>query len=89
MSDPVFVDCPAGEWTEVATNVTSGTIWKTIKGQYLSTYKMTGGGAPTTQDEGVPIFRAEEPDYEAISATAGIDVYIWPVGSAGRVRVDV
>lgn len=86
MANPVIVPCPAGEWTKVATNVTSGQIHikDTRPGVYLQTYRTSGEAAPTVQAEGVAIVGPSVP----VQATAGIDVYIWPVGAAGSVRVD-
>ena len=94
MAAPVFVACPAGAWTKVATNVTAGTIWFTSQApnSYLHTYKPTGVAAPTLQSEGVkaPVI-GEEGDSPSIpiAAAAGIDVYVWALGAAGQVRVDV
>jgi len=89
MANPVFVDCPEGAWTKVATDVTSGVIHKVTEApaEYLQTYKMTGVAAPTLVGEGVMIF--ENSRSEVISATAGIDIYIWAVDQAGRVRADL
>ena len=88
-ADPVFVDCPAGVWTKVATNVTAGNIGLTSGRSTMcnSTFKMTGGAAPTSGADGVPVF--ELVSKIAISASAGIDVYIWCVSRAGRVSVDL
>lgn len=90
MADPVFVDCPADQWTLVATNVTTGQIWRAKVGvSYLHTYRTTGGVAPTDRAEGAPIFRDTEPDVEIISSSFAIDVYVYPISDSGRVRVDV
>ncbi len=90
MSNPVFVDCPVNVWTKVATNVVVGQIWRvTTVAKYLSTYRTTGDTAPTLQSEGTPIFVKGEPDHEIIEANTGIDIYIFAVRKAGRVRVDV
>jgi len=90
MSNPVFVDCPANTWTKVATNVVVGQIWRVITtAKYLNTYKTTGDSAPTLRSEGTPIFVTGEPDHEEISANTGIDIYIYSIRKAGRVRVDV
>ena len=89
MANPVEVQCLAGAWTLVASNVTAGQIKRLDKrpGAYLETYRMTGGAAPTEQREGVPCFAGT--DSVAIEASAGIDVYIMAVGSDGWVRVDL
>ena len=85
MADPSIVACLADAWTKVATNVTTGQIHVIEQGpEYLQTYRDTGGGVPTAQAEGVPL------DGKAwISATAGIDVYVWAIRNAGSVRVDL
>jgi hypothetical protein len=86
MANPVLVACPEGQWTKVATNVTAGVIHilSTAPEKYTQTYRDTAGAAPTTLAEAVP-FKEEL----NISASAGIDVYIWPIGAAGNVRVDL
>ena len=86
MADPVITPCPEGEWTKVATGQTTGKIHiMSIKpDQYLQTYRDTTGTAPTLVTEGVPFTESL-----TISAAAGIDVYIWPQGDAGSVRVDL
>ena len=88
MADPVLINLPADTWTVVATNVTSGQV-HTVKSSkpnvYLQTYRETGNPVPIERDEGVPIIG----DVAEISAVSGIDVYIYPVNEAGRVRVDV
>lgn len=91
MADPVFVNCPAGAWTKVATAITSGRIWRasTSPSKYLHTYRDTGGAAPTQSSEGMPIFVDTEQDVEPVSASAAIDLYIWPINAPGRVRVDM
>jgi hypothetical protein len=88
MANPERVNCIADIWTKVATNVTSGQVNKLDKkpGLYLQTYRMTGGAAPTNQNEGVPIFINSVS--EEIAAASGIDVYIMAVGNSGVVRVD-
>jgi hypothetical protein len=89
MANPSTVNCPANEWTLVAQNVTTGQIHKTLTdpNKYLQTYRMTGGDAPTGIDEGVPVFVGC--DSAIISAAAEIDVYIYAIGDAGKVRVDI
>lgn len=86
MADPVIIACPVGEWTPVAINKTTGVvhILKTDVDNYLQTYRDTGEAAPTLISEGVPF---DTP--LVISASAPIDVYIWCMGEAGSVRVDL
>ena len=89
MTTPVFEDCPADEWTKVAENATVGQIHMITltPGVYQQTYRDTGGAAPTLESDGVPAFPDSEP--LSISSDAPIDVYIWPKGADGRVRVDL
>ncbi len=90
MANPVFVDCPADTWTKVATNVVVGQIKRVITvAKYLGTYRTTGDSAPTLQSEGSSIFLKGNSGYEKIEAKTGIDVYIFSIRKAGRVRVDV
>ena len=89
MSNPVIISCSEGEWTKVATNVTTGNIRKIsfTPEIYLQTYRLTGEAAPTLEDEGCRLFQ----DFvdEGISATEGIDIYVWTKGEDGVVRVDL
>jgi len=83
MANPALIDCPEGQWTKVATDVTSGVI-HTISdapAKYTQTYRATGDAAPTTIAEAVPF-----KDELIISASVGIDVYVWPQGAAGKIR---
>ena len=87
MANPVFVVCAADAWTKVATNVQTGFVHKVSGANgYLHAYVVTTGPAPTLETEGVVAF--ENSTTEPINATAGIDVYIWAHGAAGKVRVD-
>lgn len=90
MANPVFVDCPEDVWTKVATNVTTGIIHKKSERpeEYLQMFKLTGDPAPTLKTDGARIFQDLDIS-EKISATVGIDVYVYPSGAAGRVRIDV
>lgn len=86
MANPTLIDCPEGQWTKVATNVTTGVI-HTINeapAKYTQTYRTAGDTAPSTFSEAAP-FENEL----IVSSSVGIDVYIWPLGTAGKVRVDV
>lgn len=86
MADPVIIACPEGEWTIVATNVTTGVIniLKINVDRYFQTYRDTGGGAPTLLAEGVPFDKVLQ-----ISASSGIDVYVWCKGKLGSIRVNL
>jgi len=92
MADPVVTSITAVDtWQKVATNVTAGQvhIMNPHEQLYYHTYRMTAEDAPTDTAEGV-VF---EDNSITISASAGIDVYIYTstAGSAttGSVRVDV
>ena len=87
MANPVVTAVPLGAWTKVATNQTAGYIWPLIAGkvQYLHTYRMTGGAAPTLITEGALM----ADDGLEIKAAAAVDVYLWAQVAAGSVRVDV
>lgn len=94
MADPVFLDCPKGTWTKVATNVTFGVINIVKDGlSYLQTYRMTGNNPPLTKDAGVRAFDPSDPDLKDrqlhISSPEPIDVYIWADSLNGRVRIDL
>jgi len=88
-SDPLIVVCAKNAWTKVATDVISGSVHKKSyePQEYLQTYRVTGNAAPTVLTDGIWAFKNNEP--EAISATSGIDVYIYALTSAGSVRVDL
>ena len=92
MPNPVFVDCPEGQYTKIATGVTSGIVWR-VNGnvEYLYTYRLTTEAAPTLLSDAVRIFKDddESDNQVSISASASIDIYIWCAGGPGRVRVDV
>lgn len=86
MANPAIVACPADEWTKVATNAVSGTVYIIDRSpnKYLQTYRETEDPAPTVTFGGVTL-----KDGAQISAVAGIDVYVYPMGKAGSVRVDL
>ncbi len=86
MADPAVISCPAGVWTKVVTNKTTGIIhiMKTDPDAYYQTYRDTTGGAPVDLTGAVKLVSPLQ-----ISAGAGIDVYVWCKGKAGAVRVDL
>lgn len=90
MANPVIIDCTKDVWTKVATDVVTGQVHKKseVPQLYLHTYRLTGETAPALKTEGVEIFIHENLS-ENISALAGIDVYIMPIGEDGKVRVDL
>lgn len=87
MANPNLVACPVDTWTKVATNVTNGNVWisDSSPGKYLQTFVLTGQAAPTGTGIGIAI----RGDVIPIANTVGIDVYIYCIGAAGEVRVDV
>jgi hypothetical protein len=86
MANPVIKTIKENEWRLMATSVTAGNIWLLDESQNaLFTYRMTGGIAPTTADEGVR-FQGQG---MIISNDAPIDVYIMALNDNGKVRVDV
>ena len=90
MANPAFINLTKDIFTLVATAVTTGQVHRinTQPRAYLSTYKLTGEAAPANDATlGVPAFVPS--DIEEISSSEQIDVYLMPVGVAGRVRVDV
>ncbi len=90
MSNPVFVDCLANQWTKITTAVVTGQIWRIgRKPQYLHTYRETGDSAPTERSDGVLAFPLEDIDSEDISSSSPIDIYLYAIEFDGRVRVDV
>lgn len=91
MADPVFVDVPEGQWTPVAQNVVTGLLWKqpNKNSRLLQTYRETGGAAPTLRTEGVQVFTEGETVPEVISSSVPIDVYLWSIDDASRIRADL
>ena len=94
VGDPVIVPCSADSWTPVALNVWFGTVSKLYDDDdiadptaYLQTYRVAGEPAPTLKTEGVVCFKNGES--ELILSWWGIDVYIWPIGKDGQVRVNL
>ena len=86
MADPAFVNCSAGQWTKIATSITAGRlhIVSNAPRLYSQTYRATGNPAPTVlEGEGVPFDSMLD-----ISSSTPIDVYVWCVEKAGRVRLD-
>jgi len=92
MADPNFVVCTLNTWVQVAEGITSGKLWivDTSPDNYLYTYRdqAVGSPAPTDPAEGTPISQRGE-DAFVLSFAALSDVYIYAIGAAGRVRVDI
>lgn len=91
MANPTIVDCPKDTWTKVATNVISGEIVKSLTTarpvNYLYVRRDTGTAAPTTKDEGYPIFTDDH--REVFGAKVGSDIYIYAIKEDGKVMVDM
>lgn len=89
MPNPNIVECPADEWTLVAVAAKGGRInrVKTTPNKYAWTYRLTGGAAPTSEAEGVPIF--DDRTYLQLPSSNGIDVYVYPYDHDGSVRPDI
>jgi hypothetical protein len=88
MSASAPISCPAGQWTKVATNVTSATIHKlsVLPGVYKQTYVATGAAAPANDNNAVVAFG--DCDSFIFSESTLSDVYIKAVGAVGSVRTD-
>lgn len=89
MANPVITACPADTWTKVATNVYRGQVHliSFSPNKYLHTYRDTGEAAPSASTEGVPVSDSSLPIIA--DSTEPIDVYIYAIGVAGSVRVDL
>lgn len=89
MANPAIIATPDGVWTKVATNVVTGQLNR-LKNlpAYTQTYRVTGGGAPIDDDEGVRMFTHNKISEQIQSSTA-IDVYVWCRGGDGSLRVDL
>jgi hypothetical protein len=88
MADPVILDLPADTWTVVATNKTSGLIHvkqSQSNVKFWQTYRATGGTAPTDLSDAILMNTPKE----EISASTGIDVYVYPEGGTAKLRVDL
>lgn len=86
MANPNIVSCTADTWNAIATNVTAGQVWIKDTGvQYLHTYRMTGDPAPTTLTDALDFLGLRM----AIDSATAIDVYLYPLGANGSVRVDL
>jgi hypothetical protein len=90
MANPIKVDVPKNTWTKVATNVTAGVIKirDYQSSDYFSTYRMTGNPAPTGDQTETTSTQIKSPEM-IISATAGIDVYLYCYEKDGSVVVAI
>jgi len=78
MANPAWPNTNEGQWTKVATNVTSGTIDR-LKSQYkyYITYKLTGEGAPNAAVKAKSPVAFEDSNQVIIDSSVAIDVYLW------------
>ena len=93
MSNPAIIECAAGAWEIVATDVTKGQLhiqskdFDRVENPPLVywTYRLNGGAVPTglTEAVEVPAFDMEIGFYESV------DIYVYPVGVAVNVRIDL
>jgi len=83
--NPVSFDIPVDTWVKVATAVKTGAVYVIETGAiYYSTYRITGGTAPTVlADEGT---RLRLPAAK-ISGKDPLDIYIYAQRQAGKVQV--
>jgi hypothetical protein len=101
MNNPLPVELTQWTWVKVATNVTTGAIFRLNQHQqYYQTFRLTGDTAPsvptpgTLPEEAVEIFVTGT--HEDIESSEPIDVYILSVdedpnlaATKGKVRADL
>ena len=87
MANPDIQTLPADTWTKVASAVTGGQIHKITSTPiaYFTFYKVAGDPAPVGRNIGEQ--RLEDTD--DISSMSAIDVYVYPLGGIGKIRVDL
>jgi hypothetical protein len=92
MADPVTVNCPANEWTKIAT-ASRGAFaiarWQPDK--YLKAWRVSPSSAPDDPaltpvcgPEPAIYLKFPEADFEY---SVVIDVYLWPINLVGQVVV--
>lgn len=104
VSDPVIVDLTADQWTPAIINALAGAInVLKADVLYFQNYRLTGANAPDNNIlpdnenfEGIPIYNRR--DFVAgqeifaggakFKASSGLDVYVYPLGGEGKIRVD-
>lgn len=86
-ANPVTITCTADTWVLVADGVTTGSIYLLDRSpaKYLQTIRVDGDAAPTDLSDAAEVTGKSV----AISSDDAIDVYIYAVGAAGKVRVDL
>ncbi len=85
-TNPTTVACPADTWTKVASSIKEIeiTIILTRPNLYLYTFRDAGDAAPSDQTDALVL----PPGIETtISSPTDIDVYVFPRGAAGKIRI--
>jgi hypothetical protein len=87
-NNPIYKDCPANVWTLVASGVTGGFLNRILStpSKYLWCYRKVRDPEPTDITEGITIF--DRDDVQSLPVSTGLDIYIYPIGADGRVRLD-
>lgn len=87
MANPDVQTLTADVWTKVAQAVTGGQIHKitSTPTSYFTFYKVSGAAAPV----GLNIGEQRLEDSQDISSMTQIDVYVYPLGGTGKIRVDL
>lgn len=85
-TNPTTVACPADTWTKVASSIKEVeiAIILTSPNLYLYTFRDAGDAAPSDQSDALVLSPG---DSTTVSFPTDIDVYIFPRGSAGKIRV--
>lgn len=85
MANPVSVDLTADVWNVAATNVTTGSLMKTVMlvgaKNLIWTYKLTGQAAPADSDN---TNAAHMKDQQPFSFAAAVDIYVKPIGGDAK-----
>ena len=83
---PSYVDTVGGEWTLVAEDVTSASIYcvSNVPAFYCWTYVLTGEDPP----DDLPYVRLSA-NGQGFAFVSSVDIYVYSVSGDGKVRVDV
>ena len=85
-TNPTIVACPADTWTKVASSIKEVeiAIKLTRPNIYLYTFRNAGDAAPSDQSDAIVLSPGGK---STISSLIDIDVYVFPRGAAGKIRV--
>lgn len=85
-TNPTTVACPADTWTKVASSIKEIeiAIKLTRPNIYLYTFRDAGDAAPSDQSDALVLPPGSE---TTISSLTDIDVYLFPRGAAGKIRI--